>query len=253
MIFVALTIVFAFAFAYLSVVFFYFRSLCAPDDNASFHLDWELSVSGCYFLNAETAKDRRSYMETMLERLQIDARRVELIRGYEIAHQYPHLTISHRELGINASHLAALTLAKRRGWTVILEDNIYPSLSFSKNTLLRALDSLPVAADTVHLAIPPWRMLLYLLTFRFQRCSQQVWTTTSPMTCAFGYVVRHDGIARRRRQIESTMESVPVEHRHYDDAGVHLLHRIDRLSDFFRVLMLDDFSMIQCAGEAPRF
>ena len=74
---------------------------------------WDDIVSGCYYINLDRSKDRRKYMEEMLERCKIPCQRFAAVEGKDQLKLCDKLAITSGALGCKLSHLELLKNVKK--------------------------------------------------------------------------------------------------------------------------------------------
>lgn len=225
-------------FTYATAVTYYFWKLTRPDTILSLPPEWNATVSGCYYINLDTCPERETYMDKMFTQHRIPCERVQATDGEDATESYPDVMISEKDVGIKLSHIKVLGMAKARGWTVVFEDDI----DILDNRILKYLDSLPAISHMAHFGINPWTVLWGLLTFRFTRVSNGVWSTTYPTRCSHAYAVTRKGAEAWLNKIESNFYEYPLNEHENGISVVHVCHKITDMWHLWKVLTLKNMS-----------
>ncbi len=226
--------------AYVGALGFYFWRLTRPDDMLSLPGEWSHLVSNSYFINLDICPEREHHINSLMKRLSIPCERFAAIDGDEAALKYPDVMIPAKEVGIKLSHMGVLGESEPRGWTLVFEDDI----TFRENRILKYLDDMPGTAELAHFGIDPWTMLWCVLTFRFQRVSNGVWSTTHPTRCTHAYAVTQSGAKKWLAQLEKNFYEFSIKKHGYGIDRVYICHTISSIWDLWKVLTLQNTSYV---------
>ena len=206
---------------------------------------WRNLISGCYYINLDRAVDRRAYMEEEMAKVNIQCVRFPAIDGRTLPNPCVQGKISSGAIGCKLSHLALLKKVARRGWTLILEDDIkFPVGRNFKKEVLEAIDVVPSDAEFIMLGTSPRSMTLRFGLFQFRPHAKNMWKTTSNLTCLHAYLVRHSAARRWVKTIEDYFCAVPVDMHAKSIDVTYLYHRASTLGDFWRLLAFQDLSYV---------
>jgi len=165
------------------------------------------------------------------------------VDGDRVYHEYPKNVLSHKELGRKISHQAILQLVKRRGWTIVFEDDV--EICMDSNKICHSLDSLPSGAEVVNFGSRPCRVLYNLLTFQYEKHSPGVWRLNKSDTYMKGYAVRYSSATKWINKIQVNFNKVRIEDHTNGMDHAYVVHDAIGLFDFFRILTFRDISSVK--------
>lgn len=235
-------------FAYLTAITYYFWNLTRPDDILSLSGSWTGFVSGCYYINLDQHPERRTYMDKQLSSLNIPYERISGTDGEQATQKYPDVMISEKNIGIKLSHIEALGKSKKHGWTIVFEDDIV----IKENRIVKYLDCIPVNGSVVHFGMDPLTVLWSLLTFRFGRVTNGVWSISCskkkcdpyPARCSYAYAVTRTGAEKWLQEIETNFYEFPLNKHGFGVDTVYICHNIVSVWDIWKVLTLKQMSYV---------
>lgn len=232
-------------FIYMFIVYIYFCTLINYNKHEYFenYKNWNELISGCYYINLERSKDRRTYMEEILKKANIECERFEGIEGEKYLDLCKKLKIRKGALGCKLSHLELLKKVKKKGWTIIFEDDIYLKDN-CKNNIINALNKVPEDAEIVLFGTSPRSILLNLFLFKFEKYKKNIWKTTNNLSCAHAYAITYNGAQKWIKTINENLCNVPFDMHSKNINTIYLCNDFENPSNFFKIFW-EDWSMIR--------
>jgi hypothetical protein len=226
---------------YMSAVCYHFWRLTRPDDMLSLPGNWQTLVSNAFYINLSICPERERHMTDLMKRIGIPCERFNAVDGSDAALKYPDVMIPEKDVGIKLSHMGVLGETELRGWTLVFEDDV----TLLDNRILKYLDDMPGTAKLAHFGIDPWSVLWCVLTFRFRRVSNGVWSTSYPTRCKHAYAITRSGAEKWLKEIETNFYEFPLNKHGYGIDRVYVCHKMSDMWDMWKVLTLQDVSYVR--------
>ena len=228
---------------YVTILIVYFLNLTKNTGQVETYnnKNWNDIVSGCYYINLNESIDRKLYMEDMFNKLNINCKRFEAIKGSDYLHLCSNLNISSGALGCKLSHLELLKKVKKDGWTIIFEDDVKLDIN-SKNKIVKILNSLPTSSELVLFGTSPRAIFLNIFSFNFKKYNDFIWQTDKNLSCAHAYAITYEGAQKWIHTIEKYLCEKSFDMHEKNIRPIYFAHSFSsNFSDIFR-MFIKDFS-----------
>ena len=229
--------------AYLTVVFCYYLTLINADTTVDFQTNWNLMVSNCYYINLHRCPDQKDSIMHELKRANILSHQYIAVDGDKVSHEYPCSRLSASEIGRKISHMSLLQMTKRRGWTIVLEDDV--ELHIDDTQIVSSLESVPPTAEIVQFGAYPSSVLYNLLTFQYRSHSNNIWKLGKSCNYIKAYAVRYSAAKKWYKSIQLNFNTENIQS-HYNGVNhAYIVHNAIGVLDFFRILAFRNISSIK--------